>query len=652
MVKVELKAMKVANFKGIKNLEAKFGHYTQITGDNGTGKSSIYDAYLWCLFGKNFEGKDLPVQPLNKDNEVIHKVDTVVELVLDIDGTEMTVKRIQKEKWSVPRGQLEPILQGNTQERFINDVPYSVRDFDEKLGNVCSVQSWFILSSIAAFMGLKMEDRRQRLQTLTGEISEYEIAKDFPTVIKAFYDGKTVEELIRQTRITRKTAQTDLDQIPARIDQQERLRIVDVDFEALEAEKQQIIQERNAAEESLNTHLAQRPETASNEYPKKLAECNREMALLEQQARDKSDKERREIENTLYAKRSELSRVQHEKSSLINSISRLSNEKAKAVELLTNAKNDWEKQNYEVYKNEIGTVCPTCGQDLPVFKIQEAQEKAISSFNERKLKRLDELVADGTRYKERINAAQKEIDESQTRITDLAAKESALITEIDAVTKTLSEVQKAEDILSANADYVALKKQHEEIMQSMSAQSDGEDRLAEYNTQTKIMQLKVRSFDTQLREIDEKLASEKTNERIDAEKARLEEESKSLAQTVADCDRTEYEIKLFKKRKISIVEDRVSSLFEMVHWKMYEPNLTNDGEKEICQAVINGVPYETQNTATRVNAGIDIINGLSKVMDVRVPLFVDNTESVSEVRASLTQTILLAVVPGQKLTIK
>ena len=162
----------------------------------------------------------------------------------------------------------------------------------------------------------------------------------------------------------------------------------------------------------------------------------------------------------------------------------------------------------------------------------------------------------------------------------------------------------------------------------------------------------IRQIDHKLREINEKLAAEKTNARIDAEKARLEEESKTLAQTVADCDRVDYEIRLFKKKKISIVEDRVSSLFEIVRWKMYEPNLTNDGEKEICQAIIDGVPYETQNTATRINAGIDIINGLTKALGCQVPLFVDNTESVTVMRASETQTITLTVIQGQKLTIK
>ena len=53
---VRIKSMKIANFKGISSIEVEFGYRTLVTGGNGTGKSSLYAAYLWCLFGKNYLG--------------------------------------------------------------------------------------------------------------------------------------------------------------------------------------------------------------------------------------------------------------------------------------------------------------------------------------------------------------------------------------------------------------------------------------------------------------------------------------------------------------------------------------------------------------------------------------------------------------------
>jgi hypothetical protein len=161
----------------------------------------------------------------------------------------------------------------------------------------------------------------------------------------------------------------------------------------------------------------------------------------------------------------------------------------------------------------------------------------------------------------------------------------------------------------------------------------------------------IRAYDDIVSQCASELASVATNGRIDQEKERLEELARNLSQTIAECDMIEYELSSFKKAKISIVEDRVSSLFEIVRWKMYEPNLTNDGEKEICQAVIDGIPYEQTNTAMKINAGVDIVNGISKALGINCPLFVDNAESVTNIRSTQSQLITLTVVEGQELTI-
>ena len=157
---------------------------------------------------------------------------------------------------------------------------------------------------------------------------------------------------------------------------------------------------------------------------------------------------------------------------------------------------------------------------------------------------------------------------------------------------------------------------------------------------------------TELRDqLLKRLAGRDTNARIDAERKRLEDEQRDLANLIADYEGREAQIQAFRKAKITAVEEGVSSLFTMVHWKMYEPNLTNDGEKEICQAIINGVPYEQQNTATRVNAGIDICNGFAQAYGVSAPLFIDNAESVTDTLPTNGQSIKLTVVAGSELKI-
>ena len=190
--------------------------------------------------------------------------------------------------------------------------------------------------------------------------------------------------------------------------------------------------ERAEVDALLNEHLGNRPETTSNEFPRLLAECNQKIARLEHEARVEIESKRGEINNRLYATKAELNKVQYEKTSEMSKISRLSAEKDEKAGLLAAAGKEWQKQNIEAYKDEIETVCPVCGQDLPVFKVQEAQENAIKAFNERKLKRLAEIENDGKRLKERIDSIKSEIENANARIQSLEQEERELIEKIDA----------------------------------------------------------------------------------------------------------------------------------------------------------------------------------------------------------------------------
>ena len=53
MKKIKLKSIRLENFKGIKNLDVKFSDRTEIMGRNAAGKTTVFDAFTWLLFGKN-----------------------------------------------------------------------------------------------------------------------------------------------------------------------------------------------------------------------------------------------------------------------------------------------------------------------------------------------------------------------------------------------------------------------------------------------------------------------------------------------------------------------------------------------------------------------------------------------------------------------
>ena len=59
-----LNTLSISNFKCFDKFEIDFDEKkTKIAGDNGTGKTSICDAYFWLLFGKNSSGQALNPRP-------------------------------------------------------------------------------------------------------------------------------------------------------------------------------------------------------------------------------------------------------------------------------------------------------------------------------------------------------------------------------------------------------------------------------------------------------------------------------------------------------------------------------------------------------------------------------------------------------------
>ena len=86
IMNLTLKKLILQNFKGIKSLEINLNPLsTDIMGDNGTFKSSIFDGYTWLLFGKDQYGRTdtgkgrFEVKPLDENNQPIHHLDSSVE---------------------------------------------------------------------------------------------------------------------------------------------------------------------------------------------------------------------------------------------------------------------------------------------------------------------------------------------------------------------------------------------------------------------------------------------------------------------------------------------------------------------------------------------------------------------------------------------
>jgi DNA repair exonuclease SbcCD ATPase subunit len=640
-MKIELKTMTLQNFKKERSKTITFAHNTIISGGNETGKSTIYDAYLWCLFGITSR-PDTTVQTLDKHNNVIHKLETSVVVILNYnDERDVKIERRLSERWKGKDTSDEKFL-GTTQARLVDDVPYSVSAFKEKLNSLCDFDDWFMLSNINLFWTYKVDVRRKILMSLAGEINEENLMTQYPAVYKGVMtEKKDIAEMFTQQKATRKKANDELQTIPAKVQAQDMLKS-DEDFAELEKEKIEVDKQISSIDASLQGVIVNVDE--QKEYQNRLAE---EEKIYEKTRKVWADKHFAcvnyafEKVNTAAYEMHEAIRIQ--KKNIDNNVEN----RCKLAEL-TKEFNElmqrWNNVNEKEFNFAQTDVCPVCGRPYTEEMKNKEYENAVAEFNAHKSEELAKIQKAASEKNSQIAIIKGNINtfEQITAAKDnekVKVKTDAHNILNDELAKVKAETwEQSEEKKKADASLQAIKN---------TEPTTEVDASAKENKQKK-QELTVKRDD-----LIKRISGRDMNERIEKEKEKLDARSRELAQIVADCNEVIRQIKEYKKAKIAIVENNVNSFFSLIRWKFYEQNITNDDEKEVCTAIdSNGVDYNNTNDGTVINMGIDIINGISKAKNVYVPLFVDRKESVEKALTSTQQSIYLQCKYGEPFNVE
>lgn len=630
--------MKVVNFKGVRTLEVDLGEKGAIiSGANEQGKSTVYDAYLWCLFGATTRQNDC-VQPIGEDNQIVHKIETKVEITLSVDGTEVKLARVLSEKWKAQDTAEEKFVSAE-QKRFYNDVPCGVREFEDKLNAIFPVNNWLMLSNIRTFMEQRMESRRDLLNKISSGFDEAEAAKPYLLVAQALAQGKTIVEFEKQVKDTKKRAENEIKSIPQQIAAQDKLR-VDADFEKLHADKLEL----DAQIADIDKQLQASPEEleAERSRKEKLAKAENVYNALRTKWQDGHFKRMQELE---VARLKAQENLTAEKNEQAQAEARNKTNKQKLATLAQDfdeKKQEWLQKNNEEFTYTPMDICPCCGHRLTDEEKQAMRNTAVNEFNKKKADILAGLLNECSELKERMRAVGKAIAGYEN---SLQAEDARIIVNLQSELEKAMEAKNEESRRSIDDDSeIAAAKG---LVQSLSAAPEQ----FKETTADEGMKAQRDALKTQRDAILARLAGEQTNVAIDKEKERLNAEAKKQAQTVADCDNALSQIRKFKKDIIDRTEESINKYFRMVNWKFVEQNKTNDDEKQLCTPLYKGIEYNRQNYASQVNMGVDICEGIMRGFDVQLPLWVDNTESVCKLLDTDTQVILLRVVPDQKLAI-
>ena len=628
MTKIRLLHITLRNFKGTQSLALNFeGRNSVISGANGSGKTTVYKAYYWCLTGKTLEPNEI-VQMLDANNEVIHKIETSVSMTLRIDNSyDVILERRLVEDWRA-LGQPDEQLKGTKQLRFWNDVPLSVAEFNAKLSNICNLDYWLMLSDITKFMSLKTEERRKILLSAAGEINEEDIVKRYPEIEKAIKEKKSVEELKIQTLSTKKRSHDELKTIPSQIKAQDALK-VNEDFDALRkelletdakiADLDKLLLGSAEDLQSMKAYL-EKEAKAESDLQKYKAEWNKAQPKKISEAL----KQKTETENALAELEKDIKGKEEENNTRIE-------KRTKLKEEFLSVREKWEKENSKEFSFDTSDCCPICGHRFSDIEKEEQKIKAIAEFNKIKAANLEGLQKEAEALNARIVVLTGSINEYNKIIQPqdknaLDARKTAKKAAFDNYV-AISQASIEEDLT-----YIALKQSLASIQETKPVVHQNTDRSQE-------RELLRKKHD----EIVKKLAGEQTNQRIEEEKQNLTERSKQLAQIIADCDKVLWEINGYRKAKVDALEGKVNAFFSLAQWKFYEKNVSNDDLQEVCVCYHNGVDYNSTNCANRINMGIDIVAGLSKALQIEAPIWVDSAESVNTLLQTENQQIALRV---------
>lgn len=660
MKTIKIKSLKLTNFKGIRKLELNnLSLQTFIYGDNGVGKTSIFDSVLWLLFGKDStDRKVFEIQPLDAFNNMIPKIDVEVSAVLDVNGERVELTRIMRQKWVKQRGALEAVYTGNETVYEWNGVPMSAGEYMSKINTIVDEKVFKLITNPAAFNALKWQDQRDVLIDMTGTISDEDVASgniEFEALLSKLV-GKSLEEYSKQIKASITKSKNEIKNIPTRIDEVERGKPEALNFEDLRNQ----LAEKGKEIESVNEQISDKLKAQQADFEaqkaiqndifsieREISEKNHELQRLASDKYNELLAKPREIQNKIDGLDREIQNNEQTVNIRKQKISGYDHQLTMVMNKMAALREKWNAENalkFEMSDDECA--CPTCKRTFDMAVIEEKRSDLEAHFISGKranLKRIEDegkaLNNEKIALEAQINSLHEDNISTENATTELWKQRAELTEALKALGTNKSSSEIYAELLKENEAFFNEKKQaKEKLKQSLENRPTVDNSELKQRLHTLNIEVDSIKFDLQ-----KEHAIKSANERI----ADLSKEESTLAQAIADMEKEQYVIDAFEKEKSNRIEASVNKRFRLVQFKLFETQI-NGGEVPTCKALINGVPFSDANTASKINAGLDIINTLCMHYGANAPIFIDNRESVIELIPTESQVINLIVSESDK----
>jgi len=637
-MKIKLIRMSITNFKGIKNLEINFdGENTNIYGENATGKTSIFDAFLWVLFNKNSVGDSkFGYKPFELDGNVIHFLNTEVEVTLQIDNLPKTFKKVLTENWVKKRGNSERTYAGDENNYWIDEVPMQENEFKKVIDSIINEKQFRMLTNPLYFnTQLSEDEQRQTISRIAGidAITDEKIFdknSDY-TELRNKLNGRTVEDYSKVVNEAIKKLNKEIETVPIRIDEITRTLISVDDRDVKDANEE--IKKLENEKVNINNYLT--------DIRTRVAKNNKLISKLAQKEIEKEQLIKQIIKEAnadIYEQRSSLeTHLERFKSDIkiANSNIQIAQNTLLRKNEIEQLRKDFDVESSKKFIDENNYICPGCGREFDENRRQEMFQVAKNNFIEFQNKKLDEINLKGQELNKLISSAENDLKESQEKLR-IAGEQVKVLSE------KLATIHDKEVNVEIDSRYIAIEKE----IKTLRVQVD-----SIVNEDTSKNENKLKDLDNKI--LENKQVLNKKESQISAENRieELKKEERELANQIQEYEALKDMMENFTKEKITLLESTINEHFEVVNFKLFETQ-KNGGLKEVCYATVNGVPFSDLNSAMKINAGLDIIKTLMKFYDVQAPVFIDNKETINNLIEIDTQLISLIVSTDKKLKVE
>lgn len=613
----KIKSIAIQNFKGCKQTAYTFdGKNVTICGANGSGKTTIFDAFTWLLFGKDsLDNAKFEIRPLDEDGKQIDNVEICVAATLEIDGKEVELKKTQKQNWVKKRGTQNPVLQGNVNEYEVDGYPRSEKDYKEYINGIVSDDLFKMLTNPTYFPNIPWKEQRTTIMKFASDVSDIELATEdsrFAGLLPEMEKAPSTDDIKNKYQKSLNELKKKQIELPVRIDEISNSK-VDIDVAELELLKNSL----NEQIADIKSKIAD-TDKQFEEY-QKLSDSIMELKFTEsdlvRKANEGNIKARREIEDKIADKKFLLRQTEKTVDNTKNLIDYATKNIEEFTTDLNKARDEWNAEKERVF-DENSLICPYCKQEYP----NEKKDELMADFKAHKESELNRITDKGNTAKENLENEKETLARLEAELPEHKKSLEMLNNAIADLEKQLSELPISIDVTGTD-EYKAIQSQIAEKEQAMSQMNSADE-------VRKALNYELECSQTQLIECEKKMAMSQKNIEIDERICELQEEQKMIAQKIADVEKMLYLLDEFTKYKLDKISDSINEMFDGISFKLFDIQL-NGGVKEVCECTVNGVPYGSLNNGHRIIAGLQIIKALQKLYGAYLPIFIDNAESVN-----------------------